>query len=339
MEVTIKDVAARAGVSISTVSRVLNAKGLVAPEKEIRVLEAVEELQFVPNAVAQSLRSKRTKMIGLLVGSFDVPFFGGILRILENGLQNSYQIISGNVYEDGEKESLLIENLVRSRVDMLIVNPTGLNDRRLYEIQCSGIPVLSYDRHPADRKFPSVYVDKKQGVYQLLDYFYQLGHRRFCFLSGPAQLSTNIDRQAGVLLFKREHPDVEVQCHYGAYDAEFGCRLFQRTAYGENAPTAYITGSIAIAEGIVLYCTSHRIGIPRDVSLASFGTFQNDNLIHPTLLHVGDEYAAIGEKLLEWVRMLIDEKPVLSSSEHVIPSRLILGESAAPPRKGVLEKS
>lgn len=338
MGVTIKDVAARAGVSISTVSRVLNEKGIVASDKERRVLEAVEELQFVPSAIAQSLKQKRTKTIGLLVGNFGVSFFGGILRILENGVQNEYQIIGGNIYEDGEKEALLTENMVRSRVDILIVNPTGLNNERLCEIQSSGTPVLAYDRHPENREFPAVYVNKKHGIYELLTYYYQLGHRRICFLSGPRQLSTNIDRQAGVDQFASEHPDVSIRCYYDEFSESFGYQMFQQTAYGEDAPTAYIAGSIAIAEGIMLYCNSHNIVIPRDVSLASFGTFQHANLIHPTLLHVDDEYRTIGEQLLAWVRMIINEKGVLPSSEKVIPPRLVLGESSGAPRTGCLLK-
>jgi len=129
-----------------------------------------------------------------------------------------------------------------------------------------------------------------------------------------------------------------VRCFYGEFSEGFGYQVFQETAYGPDAPTAYITGSIAIAEGIMLYCLSHGIDIPKDVSLASFGTFRHANLVRPTLVHVDDEYRAIGEQLLSWLHVIMDDKPLLHSSEKVIPPRLVLGESGSVPRTGELKK-
>lgn len=343
MGVTIRDVARHAGVSISTVSRVLNEKGIVAPEKERRVLEAAEELQFVPSAIAQSLKQRKTKTIGLLASDFSVSFFTGVLRLLESGIrQDGYQILSANIYDSSETEARLIENMKRSRVDALIVNSTGKNDEKLAELQSSGLPILCYDRHPKNREFPAVYVDKKQGIYDLLVYFYNLGHRRICFISGPSTLSTNVDRQLGIEKFIKDYniPSEDITCYYSQFSEDFGYQVFQETVYGENAPTAYITGSIALAEGIMLYCSAQGISIPRDVSLASFGTFRHANLIRPTLVHVDDEYRAIGEQLLNWIRVIIEgKKPLLHSSEKVIPARLVLGESSGVPRSGPIQRN
>lgn len=340
MRATIKDVAKHAGVSISTVSRVLNGKGIVTPEKEKRVLKAAEELQFTPSAIAQSLKSQRTQKIGLLVSDFTVTFFPGILQVLEKGLMDyGFQIISGNFNDDAKRELQLIENMVRDRVDALLVNHTGCNTARLCEIQKSGIPVLSFDRHPENREFPAVYVDKARGAYDLLVYMYRLGHRHMCFVSGPVNLSTNQDRLIGVKRFERDYPDARVECFFGKFSNEFGYQIFQETAHGENAPTGYVTGSIAIAAGIMEYCGLHEIRIPEDISLASFGTFQYPSMIKPSLVHVDDEHLEIGQQLLEWLRMiLIDEKNLPHDRERVIPARLIMGDSCASPRQGTLLK-
>lgn len=338
MRVTIKDVAKHAGVSISTVSRVLNGKGIVTPEKEKRVLKAAEELQFTPSAIAQSLKSQKTQKIGLLVSDFAITFFPGILRVLENGLEShGFRIISGNFRDDPQTELHLIEDMVRDRVDALLVNVGNSNIDRLCEIQASGIPVLSFDRHPENREFPSVYVDKAKGVYDLLVYMYRLGHRRLCFLSGPAELSTNKDRLAGVRRFESDYPDARVLVRFGSFSEDFGYQAFQETAFGEDAPTGYITGSIAITAGIMQLCGMRGIRIPEDISLASFGTFQYASLITPTLVHVDDEYTLIAQQLLDWLRqILVEDKPLPHNRERVIPARLIMGDSCAPPRQGLL---
>jgi len=341
MGVTIKDVAQRAGVSISTVSRVLNDKGIVAPEKERRVLEAAEELRFTPSAIAQSLKQQKTKTIGLLVSDFSVAFFPGVLRVLEKGAaREGYQIMSSNFYDSGETEARLIENMVRGRVDALLLNSSGQNDERLCELQSSGLPIFCYDRHPHNWEFPAVYVDKKQGIYDLLVYFYQLGHRHICFLSGPRSLSTNVDRQAGIDKFIAEYhiPPENIQCRYSEFSENFGYQMLQETVYGSDAPTAYITGSISIASGIMQYCNTHGIQIPKDVSLASFGTFGQANLVKPSLVHVDDAYHAIAEQLLAWIHhVVIDGKTLRPSSEKIIPARLVLGDSCGVPRAGILQ--
>lgn len=340
MRATIKDVAKHAGVSISTVSRVLNGKGVVSPEKEKRVLRAVEELQFTPSAVAQSLKHQKTQKIGLLASDFSVTFFPEILKVLEKGLSDhGFQIISGNFYDDPDTELHLIENMVRDRVDALLVNVGSGNVDRLCEIQESGIPVFCFDRHPKNREIPAVYVDKARGIYELLTYMYRLGHRHLCFLSGPVELSTNQDRLAGVRRFERDHPDASVDCFFGEFSGDFGYQTFQETVYADDAPTGYITGSIALAAGIMEYCDLHDIRIPDDISLAAFGTFQYPSLIKPKLVHVDDAYAEIAQQLLEWLRtVLIEEKMLPYNRERVIPARLIMGESCAAPRQGPLNE-
>ena len=342
MSVTIKDVAKLANVSISTVSRVLNGNVIVSQEKVDRVMAAAEQLQFVPSAIAQSLKHQKTHKIGMLVSDLSVSFFPGILSILEQGLaEDGFQIIAANCYDNPDTEIRLIENMVRDRVDALLVNPSDCNTERLQEIQNSGIPILSYDRHPSSHQFPSVYVDKAKGIYDLLCYLYMMGHRRFCFITGPKDLSTNVDRLLGIQKFIQEYkiPEENFDCFYGKYSSRYGCQIFQETAFEKDAPTAYVAGSISIMEGIVEYCNQVEIRIPEDVSLACFGTFRYANLVQPKLLHVDDEYRAIAEQLLVWLRtVLIDEKQLSPNVESVIIPKLVLGNSCGAPRKGNLNR-
>lgn len=338
MGLTIKDVAKRAGVSIATVSRVINNKGLVIPETEQKVLSAIDELHYAPNAIAQSLKNRKSKLIGMLASDLSVSFFVGILQILERELMKAgYQIILANTYDSPETEAQLIGRMTQGHTDILLVNPTGGNDELLAKVQASGVHLLGYDRYPGNRQFPSVYVDKRQGIYMILSHLYSLGHRRMCFLSGPERLSTNQDRCAGIRQFLADYDlaeDSVVICQ-SEFTEFFAQQVAEEQQRGPNPPTAYITGSVSLATGIVKYCERRGVSIPEDLSIASFGTFRDYTIIKPSLLHIDDEYVAVARQLLRWIRALErTEGPAGESfADVVIPPRLICGDSCAPPRR------
>ena len=339
MEVTIKDVARLAGVSISTVSRVINQKGLVTPEKERQVVAAIEQLHYTPNAIAQSLKHKKTKLIGMMTSDLSVSFFVSVLQILERELlSEGYQIIVANTYDSPETESKLVDLMAQGRVDLILINSTGGNDERLDSLQKSGMCFLGYDRYPAHNAFPSVYVDKADGIYALLAYLYRLGHRKMCFISGPPRLSTNADRRKGVRRFLKDYhlPEDSVLIFEREFSESFAQQIVEQTIYGENAPTAYITGSLILAIGIMEFCEAHAISIPDDISLATFGTFRHDDMVRPKPLHIADEYAAVADQLLEWIRMVEGDTPVLPTDNRILKPRLIEGDSCAPPRTRIL---
>lgn len=339
MDITIRDVAKLAGVSISTVSRVVNQKGLVTPEKEQRVLAAVEALQYKPNAIAQSLKHKKTKLIGMMTSDLSVSFFVGILQFLEkNLLAEGYQILVANTYDNPETEQKLVDLMAQGRVDLILINSTGGNDARMASLQSSGICFLGYDRYPSGNAFSSVYVDKTAGIYQLLAHLYRLGHRRMCFITGPARLSTNRDRREGIHLFLKDYglPEESVSIYEEEFSEGFARRVVAQTIYGENAPTAYITGSVVLAMGIIMYCEEQGISIPGDISLASFGTFRYGDMVRPSLLHIDDAYAEVAAQLLEWIRMVEGDEPVLPKTNRVIQPQLVPGDSCGVPRNYIL---
>lgn len=336
MGTTIKDVARVAGVSIATVSRVVNNKGMVAPEKEQQVLAAVKALRYTPNAIAQSLKHKKSKLIGMMASDISVSFFVGVLKILEQELlQSGYQIIIANTYDSPETESQLINLMTQGRCDILLVNSTGGNDAQLAELQEAGIRLFGYDRYPENRAFPAVYLDKIKGTYMLLQHLYQLGHRRICLITGSPQLSTNIQRCQGVAQFLKDTglPEDSVLIRQKAFSTEYASEVLEEMYRLDSPPTAYIAGSVALAIGVMQYCEAHGISIPGDVSLACFGNFRNAELITPSLLYIDDEYPAVAKQLLEWIDIAENGNGKIPNENVVLEPRLILGDSCAPPKK------
>jgi len=335
MGATIKDVARLAGVSIATVSRVINDKGIVAPEKEKQVLAAVKELRYTPNAIAQSLKQKKSKLIGMMASDMSVSFFVGVLKILEQELlESGYQMIVANTYDSPDMEGQLIELMTQGRCDILLINSTGGNDDRLAELKASGVKMFGYDRYPKNGAFPSVYLDKVKGTYMLLSHLYDLGHRRFCMITGSARLSTNIQRCQGVELFLKEKnlPKESVQIRQSAFSGEYAQEVLSEMCKKKNPPTAYIAGSEATAIGIMQYCERHGLSIPGDISLACFGDFRNSDLIRPSLLYIDDQYRAVAYQLLEWIRITESGDGEIACENVVLEPKLVLGDSCAPPK-------
>ena len=336
MGTTVKDVARLAGVSIATVSRVVNNKGLVAPEREKRVQEAIKQLHYTPNPIAQSLKQKKSRLIGMMASDMSVSFFVGVSKFLEQALLDSgYQLIIANTHDSPEIEGQLIDLMTQGRCDILLVNSTGGNDERLAEFKNTGVHILGYDRYSEIGAFPSVYLDKIKGTYLLLDHLYQLGHRRFCLVTGSERLSTNIQRCKGVELFLKEKklPKSSVQICQHSFSRDYAMQVMEQTRKQKHPPTAYVAGSVSLTIGIIQYCEENGLSIPEDLSLASFGTFWNSDLIKPSLVYVDDQNQVIARQLLEWIKIIESGEGEIPQEDVVLEPRLMLGDSCGPPKE------
>ena len=147
MAVTLRDVAAKAGVSAITVSRALNNTGYVSPQTRQRVSAAVHDLNYVPNDVASSLRSKRTQLLALLVTDVTNPFWTTVARGVEDGaMAAGYGVILCNTDEDRDKEARYLDLLLRRRIDGLVVVPTSESTDILQSLQRRKVPLVLVDR-------------------------------------------------------------------------------------------------------------------------------------------------------------------------------------------------
>jgi len=196
--VSSKDVAEYAGVSIATVSHVINSTRYVRAETRQRVLDAISHLNYRPNAVARGLATSSTREIGLVISDIRNPFFTAVARGVEDELiRHRYNTIFCNTDEDPVREDDNLHLLAAQQIDGLIIAPTGERCEALLALAQTGVPIVQLDRTSPGLDAPMVGVNNAEGAYQAVRYLIRLGHRRIAYLMGFEAVSTQIERLAG----------------------------------------------------------------------------------------------------------------------------------------------
>lgn len=196
--VTISDVAKQAGVSPVTVSRVINNAGNVSAATRTRVERAIAELGYVPSGAAQSLRSKRTKTLALIVPDIQNAFWTTMARGIEDAAQShGYSIFLYNTDENAAKQRHCLEVVVSQRVDGVIIAPHDSNAENLALLRQRHVPTVIIDRHIDDWDVDTVSGDSISASRSLVQHLIKLGHKRIAMISGPLSTSTSADRIIG----------------------------------------------------------------------------------------------------------------------------------------------
>lgn len=199
MPSSMKDVAALAGVSVGTVSNVLNRPDIVSPGTRQRVQEAIRTLSFVPHAPAQLLRAGRAKVLGLVVPDIANPFFTEVARGAEDAaLEAGYVVIVGNSDEQAEREDRYLAVLESQRVGGILITPTRKSLKPLQRLLDAGVAVTLLDNSTAATDVCSASVDDVEGGVLAGEHILALGHRRIVWLAGPTDIPQVADRQEGL---------------------------------------------------------------------------------------------------------------------------------------------
>lgn len=206
MAISIRDVAARAGVSVGTVSNVLNGRRTVAKTTAERVRAAAEELGYVRNAAARQLREGHSRSVGLVVLDSTNPFFAELSRGAEaEAARHGLAVLVGNSGETFEREAAYLDLFMQQRVSGTLISPTTRNIDHLRRMSDQGMPVVLVDRSaPPGSGLSSVAVDDVQGGYSAVKHLLDTGRRKIAFISGPASLQQVMDRMEGAGQATRE---------------------------------------------------------------------------------------------------------------------------------------
>lgn len=329
MTVTIKDVAKLAGVSIATVSRVMNHVDNVNPTVRDGVLIAMKELNFKPNRMAQSLKKNTTNTIGIIITDLKNPFFMEITSEIEKVVaQAGYSILITAVGDSAKKEYESLTMMVEKRVDGIIVASSGNNEDYLSELRDNGIPVVVIDRKSFSYRFNAVYIDKMKVMLMMNQYLFSKGHRRIVLATGAKKLSTNFDRYLG---YVRSYYDAgfavdESLIYYGNFSEEFGREVLIKALSESLRPTVIVSGSALITEGILKQAVSQNICIPEDISLVSFGNIQLSELIQPKLTYTESKQDEIGHQAAKILLAKMQDHD-MKIIENVLSTRIIEGQS------------
>ncbi|MFI6731358.1 LacI family DNA-binding transcriptional regulator [Nonomuraea sp. NPDC050451] len=323
----IKDVAAQAGVSVATVSRVLNDNPSVTEETRSRVHDAMAALNYRPNAVARSLRTEATRTLGLIIGDILNPFFAELARAVEDEAREAgYTVIIGNADERADQQDHYVRTLLERRVDGLLICPTAEVTPLVEEVSQGERPLVFLDRTLIGVEVPSVRADGSTAIAELVAHLRALGHRRIAFVSGPSTLSTGRERAEAFLRAAAEH-GLEVPPEYvrfGDFRAGSGRRITSELLDLPEPPQAIFLGDNLMALGALDEVSERGLEIPRDVALASFDDVPWFNHVHPRITAISQPTAELGRRA---VRVILDALSGRAAESVVLPAKLVARES------------
>jgi LacI family transcriptional regulator len=302
-----------------TVSRVLNKSLRVAPETRQRVEQAIEDLGYLPNALASGLLRGRTRTIALIVSDISNPFFTMIVRGVEDTAQrNGYTVILGNSDESVEKERQYVNVLLGKRVDGLLITPTGNASRAILEtVSRRGSPVVLIDRGVEQVAADTVTGDNIGGAGVLTRHLLALGHRRIGLVNGRRDVPTARDRYLGYEGALREYgvPVDPLLVMEGQLLREYGFRAAQELLARPPAerPTAIVACNNFLAVGVVEAVRATNLTIPEDIAIVSFDDIELASALDPFLTVVAQPARSFGtiaaQFLFERLEGEVDAQP------------------------------
>lgn len=299
-----KDVAERAGVSITTVSHVINKTRYVSDELTECVYKAMAELDYHPNLVAGSLRSGRTRTIGLIIPDITNQFFSEISRKIEDsGFEHGYSVIVCNTDDNLSKEKSYIDVLMAKQVDGIVFISAGDESESLKKPIESNIPIVVADRDIKDINTNIVLVDNFNGGYEATKYLIDLGHKSIGFISGPSGVTGSTLRFEGYRKALHEAGLVfdEGMVTQGDYRYQGGGDAMQILLQKQPHPTAVFASNDMMALGAIRKIFDYGMEVPGDISIIGFDDIPLSQIAYPsltTMAQPAQEMSAIIMKLL-----------------------------------------
>ena len=332
-QVTVKDVAIAAGVSAGTVSRVTSNNPTVQPAVRARVLSAIGRLGYRPNAVAQSMRTAETKLIGCVVSDFSNPLYSAILKSAEAVLsEQGYTLVIASSDERIDREVLLIETFARRRVDGLIAVLSDEEDPRLlHALRDAAIPLLLMERD-MDAHADAIATDHSGGTRRATEYLLSLGHRRIALVTGRLATRSGRDRVAG---YRAAHAaggvrvdDALIRCE--SLTTSFAFTETQRLFSLSEPPTAIIAGGNLMLAGVLRALGILGRAVPSNVSVLSSGDTELAELASPPVTVIRWNLAEFGREAAELILHRLQNRNA-PARRVVVPCELVLRKSCAPP--------
>jgi LacI family transcriptional regulator len=326
---TAKDVARRAGVSTATVSHVINETRFVSEELRAKVRQAMKELDYRPNAIARSLRRKRTRNIAMVIPDISYPFLAEAAKGVEDaGFNLGYNIILCESNGSLERESACVDLLLAKQVDGIVFVAAGEDSIHIRTLIEQGMPLVVCDREFPDVKVDTVITDNVGSGYQATEYLIRLGRRRIGCIAGPRELDISNRRVRGYRRALKEH-DVPVEDALIAH-ADFRCRGGYE-AMGEllaldHPPTAVFACNDLTAMGAICAVSKKRLRIPQDIAIIGCDDIALASFTNPSLTTIAQPKREMGAMAVEMLVERIENRgrPI---TKRVLPTELVVRDS------------
>ena len=329
MKVTIKDIAKKADVSVTTVSRVLNNKPDVGDDTRAKILKLIEDMNYNPNSVARGLVMQKTHTIGLIIPDISNPFFPQIARAIEDKAQeHGYSVIFFNTDNHLEREKKAVELFKSKQVDGLIVSLSLGNEEILKELKASNYPVVQIDRSVLNDSYPLVSIDNKNSSYQMVEYMLKKGYRKIAHISGDLNTTTARERLEG---YQKAISDYEIEINEdyiieGDYSQKSGFEAVKKLLKLKNSPTAVFAANDLSAAGVYKALFAADLKIPEDMAVAGHDDIGIASLLRPELTTMRQPKYSLGERAVSVLLKMINNSGT-ECEDQILKTNLIIRES------------
>jgi len=335
--ITLKQVAAQAGVSYQTVSKVLNKQATVSKETEARIWHAVHSLGYRPNQIARNLRAQRNHMIGYSWEPTPPDQVNSILDLFMQSMSHmaedaGYHLLAFPFRGDRKEWLASYENLIdTNRVDAFVLTSVEYNDPRLELLMQRKFPFVAFGRSNPDWDFPYVDVDGEAGLRMVVDHLLERGHRRIAALAWPTASRVGQNRITGYL-DALTAAGIEPRQDYiarGEGNFQFGYKATQQWLewLPEERPTAIVAFNDAMAIGAMHAIRDHGLSVGRDIAVTGFDDSPIVQYLTPPLTSVRQPVWEVGERVIALLLGLLDGKP-LGEQHILLQPQLIIRQSS-----------
>lgn len=328
---SIRDIALRAGASVATVSRVINASGYVSAETRARVQQAIADLAYTPNAGARRLRSGASRMVGVVLPALDVPFFGILAHVLERELfRRSYQALICCTDESADQEARYISTLLSQQIDGVIAASVLADVTQYRRLAGAGIPIVALDRDLPGLQAVCIKADHHAGGVMMAEHLLALGHQRIAVIGAPGHSAPVLARVQGVVDRMAQAGLRPVQVALGPSHDFDACKVLASQVLEEMRPTAVIGTTDIAAIGAVHAAIGLGLTVPGDVSVIGFDDLPAARYVLPALTTIAQPLREIGALAVAQLCALMAGELF---PESAVPAlRLVVRDTTAAPK-------
>lgn len=333
MTVTIYDVAREAGVSMATVSRVVNNNPNVKPQTRKKVFEAIERLGYRPNAVARGLASKKTTTVGVVIPDISNSIFAEVARGIEDiAAMYHYNIILSNADKKKEREIQVINTLLEKQVDGLLFMGGTITKEHIHAFNTASVPIVLCATTDESKAIASVDINHELAAYDAVKYLLHHGHRNIAMISGTLEDLTNGYARFQGYKKALEEAGISIREDYvriGNYKYETGLEIAQYFLELEDRPTAIFAATDEMAIGAIHKIQDFGLKVPNDVSVISVDNIRMASMVRPQLTTVAQPMYDIGAVSMRLLTKLMKKEEV-DNNQVILPHELIERHSVKP---------
>lgn len=329
---TMKQVAERAGVSISTVSHVINNTRVVSDDVRRRVLGIIDEMRYIPSAVARSLKNDKTHTIGVLVPNSSNPYFAELIRWIEDAaFELGYNIILCNAHGGAQKQTAYLRLLMEKRIDGLVLVASGADDEQDLLVRHEAVPIVQLERALPGLDADLILAGQEEGGHAATRHLIELGHRDIACVAGPADLPRTRERVGGFLHAMTEAgltvPPGRIV--HEEFTSAGGHAAFTRLLADPRPPTAVFVTSDLMALGGLCAAGVAGVRVPAQLSVVGYDDIAGAGYALPPLTTVAPPKRAMASlaiaRLIERIR-----SGCVPLRSMALPSTLVVRASTAP---------